>query len=660
MLLCFLDHSHLMIEDVLKNAPKPRMIFNAILGHVAQDHPQRLSDLNARNAFYAHLAMHLLPLILGEQHWAQLMILYMDHTHIQSATVTEREPLVALLLNIISGGVSNLSSQKKAQRISKFRALMKSRKIRLSISALHAVCFAGDLSGAGIFLDDTFEVCGCMSNKSEQLEVAQRVYAHLIGTSFVRRNYSVVLRLYGEMEQLNLASNSARTYGHVIRSLCMVTMFSVQRDTKENAVSTIEQSLQSIRALLDDMLQAQIPVTPRLVSILMREFSAMMQYVAKYGVSVDLARDLFMALTTIRKTDNEVGSIAMLELAWAEVLLDIRESQSEDCRSFSSLPYIDGSTGFWSYDAVLDRIVRRSWLSRRNGAIRIPRTSYYYYGRGISTTVIECHRLQILMRDRLVSNDPATALEHYKALRDMTDTFHISAKGFLASVSLSSHPPPLHSLNGIISSPDTLIASTARDLSLRLHGTYARLLNYTLGKHPPPPEETATTYSFLIEVLRQGAPMRKRSFPNFHRAWQYTMKAILTWRLPWDAMGSRLGMRAAFDILNFAYSNGVPSDDDTKVRERDAIRSLLAGKVAWHVARVALKWVQEQEVSRLQWSESVDALLTTFRLFEIKFTAAELSKLDADANWVPNGRRLGVSVRQGPHAREVFKDVMAR
>ncbi|KAF9511390.1 hypothetical protein BS47DRAFT_1185136 [Hydnum rufescens UP504] len=647
----------------LANPPSARKIFNAVVGYVAQNHPERFSNLNARNAFYAHVVMNLLPFVLAKRYWVRLIVLYMNHTQIQNVTVTERDPLLLLLLNLISGGSSNLTSQDKAQRISKFRTLMKPRDIRLSINALHAVCFAGDLSGARVFLDDALEICGSISNRPVQLEVAQRVYAHLIGISFARRKYSVVLRLSQEMKQLNLAPNSAHTYGHIIRSLCLETMFVVQGNPNDHAIPSMEQSIQSIQSLLDKMIQAQIPVTPRLLAILIREFSAMMQYLAKYRLSIDLARDFFIALTTIRKTDDEVGSIAMLEFAWAEVLLDIREFQKEDGRPNRFLPYIDSSTGCWSYDAVLHRIVRRSWLSRR-GRSGHSRKTPHYYGRGISTVVIESHRLQILARDRLLSNDPSTALEHYKALRDLTDGFHMSSERFLSSVPLSSRPAPLPSLNGIISSPDKLISSTTRDVALRLHGTYARLLNHALGKRPPASEQVASAYVLLVEVLRQGAPMRKRSFSNFHRAWRYTMTAIMTWRLPWDATGSRLGIRAAFDILNYAFSNGLSGGDGdarTQDMERAVIRDILAGNVAWHVARVALRWAQEQEVARLEWRQSVSVLVTTFQLFDISFTTAELLKLEVDANWDPHGRRrLGMRVKSGLPAREVFKDVMAK
>ncbi len=572
----------------------------------------------------------MLDLLLDPRSWSSILRAYIYHLFEQPRAVDASDPAVLLILRVLGLQDGSLTTSEALGRVEKFIHFLRQKKCFLTPDSYLAILSATPPFPSPSILSASLEAIHRAVRDPKQLDlrsisVVQQLFAKLIGNYISRNEYRVVMRLFDEMRILSVPIHSATVYGHVLKAaFAGVKPLPPRRagphcDGRAHQLGlsgedSIDQTLQFVQGILKDIRHAKIPMSPRLISILMRGMGNLLQYSFHVPISSKTIHAILRTLETIRMSVKVEQQTAMLDFAWAEILLALQEAMRSRQSCSISRPIISkavamqsfDSPTLWSYETAMKRVEERAWRTRF-GAAKSDRDPFvpWYHGHQISHTAIELHRLAILGRHSLLHNDFHRALCYFLQMKDIFKAFETAAPQFLASYPhlTSDGRRPLSPYKH----PSTLINATLRDLRSRIRSTFECLIAHLVSQqNDHSKENTLKQVRQLLELLPHTSVFLSDDPRFFLRMWSMALRALLDWQVPYDEPLARaeiggIGVRHALELFNGIMLIGVSQhnkkdEGDKKTltaEERSYFRhKLVRLRKADQLVRCAVHWAK--------------------------------------------------------------------
>ena len=629
----------------LPKHPRGAVIFARIITDVKRRHSiHPWTSRSLPGPAREELDAKMLDLLLKTQSWSSIMRAYIYHLFEQPRAVNASDPAVLLILRVLQGG--SLSPPELVGRVEKFIHLLGQRKCFLTPDSYLGILSAIPPIPSPSILPAALEAIHQAVRHPKQLDrrsisVVQQLFAKLIGNCTSRGEYKEVVRLFSEMRDLSLPVCSATVYGHVLKAVFAgikpMTLRRASRhcdggmyQLKLNGEDTISQALQFVRSILKEIRHAEIPVSPRLISILMRGMGDLLQYSSHIPVSSKTIHTILRTLAAIRMSVKVEHQTAMLDFTWAEILLSLREAvRSQHSRSISrpviskevAMQTLD-SPSLWSYETAIKRVEERAWRTRL-GVAKNGRDPFvpWYHGHQISYAAIELHRLAILGRHCLLHNDFHSSLRYFLQMKAILMAFETAAPQFLASYphSTANRHRPLNPYKH----PSSLIDATSRDLRFRIRSTFKGLLVYLVTQQNNHSKEITLREVYeLIDLLRHTSAFLSDDLRFFLQMWNMALCTLLDWQVPYDvplvkAETSGIGVRHALELFNGIIAKPEGSHkgaefkrDRLSTTERSYFRRELARtRKGDQLVRCAVYWAEENvNIDGVKVEKSLDVL----------------------------------------------------
>ncbi|KDQ19081.1 hypothetical protein BOTBODRAFT_28574 [Botryobasidium botryosum FD-172 SS1] len=339
---------------------------------------------------------------------------------------------------------------------------------------------------------------------------ASTLYTHLIEMAHSRHQHARVIYMYHHLQPLGLPDPPS---WHIIHSLFQD--FQTRPITPSAIVSLIE----SVRFVLESI---PPPLSPRYLNLLVRGFGSTLYAATKHRISVP--PEIVPAMTATRKSG---GADPILELAWADVLLSLREYIGTWNNPYEGVAGVGSMSELWSYQHVIGRLRHEHWGTDKMGAfydplssssspaaaypstsapttggIATPPSSFDKFRRPALTTSLNAHRLQILIRASLLDSSYSSALAYLAAQRAVTVAFIRQAPSVCAAFP---------------NRAEKVLAMT-EDLKKRLEGSFVRIASHAMKNKEiqlmndvfevasPRPISNARTASTLSSLLESEDP----------------------------------------------------------------------------------------------------------------------------------------------------------
>jgi hypothetical protein len=542
--------------------------------------------------------------------WRKLIVAYARHMMPRGRrTILASHPVVQIIDTLFAQD-GELDVQDRAERIMEVSRQVRRKSWVFSLDALLGLSQRAEGHGALKLLyllrkeiihhADLQVSLGLGSTRSKQSmdHAVHELFALLLDASFLHQDYKDVLLLYHQMCTNHTPPRSTRTYSKVLQALI---------HTHLSSSDTHEAILRVILSIVDQMLASRISISNHFKAVLVRGFGAV------------LRRNLRVQKTNPRDVWNSIGPLlsklrgknsginAMTELAWADVIIGIQEDSRlwpgspqrwlTQHHRYAYQPMTSPGHEQWSYSALIKTLVDQNWS---NKTTRLP-----YDGTPVPRTLVEAHRIQLLLRHHLLMNDPRTALTYFQLLQNVAIAFR----------NITSLP---HSKQ----STQHLLQASAADLSKRIRGSYIRLVVYSVqsGQRDLVNDTLSSfhilpsDFEFYIRVWTRCLHRLILAQSDGQRFWSYAPS--------WSGRG---GISRTLSILLDAHqSTNFPEHSLGKCLRKNLFRD---PDVLHRITIVAIKHALDLANRGLVWRDDLYALLQVAKIAEFHFSPQFLPQI---------------------------------
>lgn len=452
------------------------------------------------------------------------------------------DPAPRVLSLVLSASV-NITFAHRRLMVSELLSLMERRDHRLSLavyvklytavsSSPYAVILQRLQDGARLsllqFLTQAAEANIPEGSVASLRDDAAKLYSLMIIYAHNRKEYGRIVSLFSEIHLFGLPHPS----WYIIHSL--FSEFKTRPHIKPPDVACLVDSVSSI---LGDI---PPPLSKLYLNLLVRGFAGILLKVTKHRIR--LPPEIVPAMTATRKSG---GADQKLELAWADVLLSLREYVGSWVDPYQGVPNAgQAQRELWSYQHVVGRLANLDWgtdrMSSSSPLIPSPPATatafatsstptpspFDQFTESVVSGTTNAHRFQLLVRASLLSDDYASALAYLSAMRALAVEFITSAPNLRAA-------QPRRAQR---------ITDADEDIRQRLEGTFIRLASHAFRVRD------GILLNDIFDVAARGTYHHNHNHSHNHcpgrpdvpflmfypRVWKRAVHAMKAWSAPWS------------------------------------------------------------------------------------------------------------------------------